>query len=187
MLVRDRIKGLRRVRAELLRPNPRNWRTHGEHQCNVLRGVLAEIGYANALLARELADGTLELIDGHLRAETTPDAEVPVLVLDVSESEAAALLAMLDPLASLAGTNRDVLAGLIEQIETESRPVRQFVDELLADVPKPPDLGRGQSCKADIKIPELFQVVVECADETQQRTLFERLQAEGYTCRLLML
>ena len=32
-----------------------------------VRGVLAEIGYADALLARELPDGSLQLIDGHLR------------------------------------------------------------------------------------------------------------------------
>ncbi len=73
MQIRDRIKELRRVKAESLRPNPRNWRTHPPEQQDALRGVLAEIGYANALLARELADGTLMLIDGHLRAETTPD------------------------------------------------------------------------------------------------------------------
>jgi hypothetical protein len=28
------------------------------------------------------------LVDGHLRAETTPDAVVPVLILDVSNAEA---------------------------------------------------------------------------------------------------
>jgi hypothetical protein len=50
-----------------------------------LRGVLAEIGFAGAALARELPDGTLELIDGHLRVEMVPDSEIPVLVLDVTE------------------------------------------------------------------------------------------------------
>ncbi len=62
-------------------------------------GVLAEMGYADALLARELPDGSLELIDGHLRAETTPDMEVPVLILDLDDAEAAKLLALHDPLA----------------------------------------------------------------------------------------
>lgn len=52
-----------------------------------------------ALLAREGPDGGLLLIDGHLRAEVTPDTEVPVLVLDVDEAEAGRLLATLDPLA----------------------------------------------------------------------------------------
>jgi len=74
MQIRDRIKELRRVRAKDLLPNPRNWRVHPKVQAAALRGLLAEVGYAGALLARELPDGKLQLIDGHLRAETTPSA-----------------------------------------------------------------------------------------------------------------
>jgi hypothetical protein len=33
------------------------------------------------------------LVDGHLRAETITDAEIPVLVLDVNEAEADKILA----------------------------------------------------------------------------------------------
>jgi hypothetical protein len=39
----------------------------------------------------------------------------------------------------------------------------------------------------NVAIPETFQVVVECRDETEQQTVYERLTAEGYTCKLLML
>ncbi|MGQ0614693.1 MAG: hypothetical protein ACT4PV_13235 [Planctomycetaceae bacterium] len=85
MQVRDRIVEFRRVPARTLRPHPSNWRTHPKAQQEALRGILAEVGYADALLARRLEDGSLQLIDGHLRAETTPDQEVPVLVLDVTE------------------------------------------------------------------------------------------------------
>src|SRR3954471_4400870 len=107
--MRDRIQELRRVKASSLRPNPRNWRTHPQPQQDALRGILAEVGYADALLARELEDGSLELIDGHLRAETTPDMEVPVLVLNVTPEEADKLLATLDPLAAMAGANAEAL------------------------------------------------------------------------------
>ena len=100
--IRDRIRELRRVRAADLLPNPKNWRRHPKAQANALRDLLAEIGYADALLAREVADGRLMLIDGHLRAETTPDLDVPVLILDLDEAEAGKLLLTLDPLASLA-------------------------------------------------------------------------------------
>ena len=86
--IRDRIKEFRRVQAKDLVPNPKNWRRHPKVQVEALRGLLTEIGYADALLVRELADGRSMLIDGHLRAATTPDALVPVLVLDVTEAEA---------------------------------------------------------------------------------------------------
>src|SRR5579872_2634795 len=105
MKIRDRIKELRRVPAKDLRPNTKNWRTHPKAQREALQGILAEVGYAGALIARELPDGSLELIDGHLRAETTPDQLVPVLVLDVTKEEADKLLASLDPLAAMAETN----------------------------------------------------------------------------------
>src|SRR5271169_4925418 len=85
--IRDRIKEFRRVQATELVRNPKNWRTHPKAQQAALRALLSEIGYADALLVRPLPDGRLMLIDGHLRAETTPDMQVPVLVLDVSEDE----------------------------------------------------------------------------------------------------
>src|SRR5207247_6526656 len=120
MQIRDRIKELRRVRAAELRPNPRNWRLHPPGQQDALRGVLAEVGYADALLARELPDGSLMLIDGHLRAETTPDAIVPVLLLDVDESEADKILLTHDPLASMARVSETQLGLLLADVQTEN-------------------------------------------------------------------
>ncbi len=186
MNVRDRIKELRRVPAGQLRPNAKNWRKHPQAQQDALRGVLAEIGYADALLARELPDGSLELIDGHLRAETTPDMEVPVLVVDLDEKEAAKLLAVLDPLAGLAEPDADALAALLAEVETDSEAVRAVLDDILAQAESiveeepPPE-------RPEVHVPEAFQVVVECRDEAQQKEVFERLTAEGLSCRLLML
>src|SRR5262249_61023984 len=102
VLTRDRLPELRRVPASQLRPNTKNWRSHPPAQRDALQGLLAELGYCDAVLARELPDGTLELIDGLLRCATTPDTAVPVLVLDVTEQEADKLLLTLDPLAGLA-------------------------------------------------------------------------------------
>jgi hypothetical protein len=130
MHVRDRIRELRRVPAQDLRPNPRNWRVHPDSQRGVLKGLLAEVGYADALLARELADGTLELIDGHLRAETTPDSIVPVLVLDVDEAEANKLIAALDPLARMAETDTAKLESLLNEIDTGSEALQEMLSQL---------------------------------------------------------
>lgn len=190
MRIRDRIKELRRVRAGDLRPNPRNWRTHPKRQQEALRGVLAEIGYADALLARELEDGSLELIDGHLRAETTPEVLVPVLVLDVSAEEAAKLLAVLDPLANLAGKNEDALHDLLAEVETVHPGLQALLDELAEADPATSDDGEaegGSGGGCEPPLPDVFQIVVQCRDEDQQRELFERLTAEGWSCRLVNL
>src|SRR6516162_10086932 len=111
------------MRAGDLNPHPRNWRVHPESQRNALRGLLAEIGYADTLLTRELPDGSLQLIDGHLRAETTPDVLVPVLVTDLSEAEAEKVLLTLDPLAGLATANKENLEGLLASLKFESADV----------------------------------------------------------------
>jgi hypothetical protein len=130
MQIRDRIKELRRVRASELWPNPRNWRLHPPAQQDALRGVLAEVGYADALLARELADGTLMLIDGHLRAKTTPDAIVPVLLLDVDETEADKILLTHDPLAALAVASPEPLRALLAEVRTDNEAVREMLQSL---------------------------------------------------------
>jgi hypothetical protein len=96
--IRDRVIGLVRVKAKDLVPNPANWRRHPERQRAALRGLLRQIGYADALLARRDGD-RLVLVDGHLRQGLDPEQVVPVLVLDLDEREAEILLATLDPLA----------------------------------------------------------------------------------------
>jgi DNA modification methylase len=129
-LVRNRVLRLASVRASELVPHPRNWRAHPEKQAAALRGILAEIGYADALLARELPDGRLQLVDGHLRAETTPDIEVPVLVLDLTEAEAEKLLLSLDPLAAMAEANAEALEALLRDVATTDDALRGMYDDL---------------------------------------------------------
>lgn len=129
MLIRDRIKELRRVPSSELIPNPRNWRTHPETQKDVLRGVLAEIGYADALLAYETPEG-LQLIDGHARTEISAGGILPVLVLDVTQDEADKLLASLDPLAAMAGADGGKLGELLADMSSQSAAVEQFFQSL---------------------------------------------------------
>ena len=136
MQIRDRIKELRRVPASELIPNPKNWRTHPIAQQDALRGVLAEVGYADALIARETPEG-LMLVDGHLRAETTPASAVPVLVLDINEAEADLMLATLDPLAAMARADTDTLLTLLESIEVENPAITAILEALAAGETEP--------------------------------------------------
>jgi ParB-like chromosome segregation protein Spo0J len=183
MLIRDRILELRRVRAADLVPHPQNWRMHPKRQQEALRGILAEVGFADALVARELPDGRLQLIDGHLRAETAPEQSVPVLVLDVDEAEAAKLLASLDPLSALAMTD----AGRLEELLAEFNTEHPALTKMLADLAE----SAGADCEKPIRpepeIPETWQVVAHCEDEAEQRALYERLAGEGYRCRVLVM
>ncbi|MGL6196102.1 MAG: ParB N-terminal domain-containing protein, partial [Thermoguttaceae bacterium] len=130
MKIRDRIKEFKRVPAKELIPNPKNWRCHPNKQREVLAGVLDDIGYADAVLVRELQDGKLQIIDGHLRAETTPNQDIPVLILDLNEEEADKLLAVFDPLASLAETNATLLNELVQAYQTDNEAIKEFLQEI---------------------------------------------------------
>jgi hypothetical protein len=73
------------------------------------------------------------LIDGHLRAETAPDAIVPVLILDVSEAEADVLLLTLDPLAAMAETDRGNLEALLASVPVSDPGVSALLARLAED------------------------------------------------------
>jgi hypothetical protein len=131
--IKDRVRELRRVAARELVPHPKNWRRHPQIQIDALQALLVEVGYADALLARELPDGRLMLIDGHLRAETTPDAEVPVLVLDLTAEEAEKVLLTLDPLAALAESDSDRIKALLQTARTDSPAIEDLLGRTAGD------------------------------------------------------
>lgn len=128
-MIKDRIKAFRRVPVSELKPNPKNWRTHPPEQADAMRGILAEVGFADAALARETPDG-LQLIDGHLRADIAPDAEMPVLVLDVTEEEADRILATHDPIAAMAGSDANALAELLDGMKFDNDATQSMLDDL---------------------------------------------------------
>lgn len=187
MQIRDRIKELRRVPASQLQPNPLNWRTHPKAQQDALRGILAEVGYADALLARETPEGGLMLIDGHLRAETTPEQMVPVLILDVDEAEAAKLLAVVDPLAAMAETDGAKLDALLREVDTGSAALQSMIDELAQDAAiataNDQDAGEGAGAPLD----QRFAVVVYCDDEAGQLAFLEECEAKGIECKAIVM
>jgi len=131
--VKDRIVELRRVRASELVPHGMNWRRHSAAQSAALKGLLAEIGYANALIARELPDGRLQLLDGHLRRQTTPNMDVPVLVLDVSQEEGDKILLTLDPLAAMAEADKISVNALLATVRTDSQAVASLLERIAGD------------------------------------------------------
>ena len=199
MNIRDRIIELLRVPASSVRPCPMNWRTHGDEQRNALRGVLAEVGFAGAILARKLANGDLEAIDGHLRLEEAGAAEVPVLVTDLTESEARLLLATYDPISRMAGTSADRLDALLREVETDSVDVVGLIEAIAAEagvdwanVPQEPSGDRaaasGSAAKGDTEeaaevIPEQFNILIRCKDEAEQVKLLEKFKRQKLDCK----
>jgi hypothetical protein len=181
--IRNRIKAHRRVRAGDLVPHEWNYRLHPEGQKDALLALYQEVGFARSLLAYEMPDGRLKLIDGHLRREIDPDMEVEVEVLDVGEEEARELLLSIDPLVAL-GQMQEQLYDRLRQTTPAVQPKLQAMWQAAAQ--------RGAEAAERLRkpiaqvIPEQYMVLVMCADEKQQLGLLERFQAEGLPCKALL-
>jgi hypothetical protein len=186
--VRNRIKAHVRVRAGDLVPHELNPRVHPEAQRQALAALYEEIGFARSLLAYELPDGRLKLIDGHLRRDLEPDMEVDVEILDVTDAEARALLLSIDPLAQLAEHDQAVLARLRGLAQTGNAALANLWDAVGragAAVQEKLSAARTRQPRPETP-PEQFLILVECPDETTQAALLARFQQEGLKCKALL-
>lgn len=110
--------------------NPRNWRTHPGSQADALRGVLADVGWVQNVVASATSGF---LIDGHLRVMEALKAgqpTIPVTWVDLSPEEESLILATLDPLSAMAGTDAAQLDALLRDVSTDSPAVQAMLDAL---------------------------------------------------------
>lgn len=184
MSVRNRIKELRFVLGADLKKHPKNWRKHGSDQRSALEGIFSEVGIANALVARELEDGTLELIDGHLRADILDHQEIPVVVLDVNEDEANKLLLTIDPIGAMAKTDKDTLVSLLRDVQFSHDGLQGLLDSFAKKVGV---LEHEEGQASEVEIGTSYQVIVDCPSEEQQREVYQLATERGLQCHVLTL
>jgi hypothetical protein len=134
MKFRDRIIDFRRVKASELKPNPENPWQHPEDQRVAMEAALRELGFVDAVMTRQLKDGSLQICDGHLRSELGEDQEVPVLVTDLTEEEARKVLLTFDELKDLADLDPESYAALLKEVEFEDKELKKFVEEVASEL-----------------------------------------------------
>jgi DNA modification methylase len=96
--------------------NERNWRTHPKAQHEALAGALGKVGIVQNVVVNERSG---RMIDGHLRVEmaiSSGQPRVPITYVDLSDDEEKLILATIDPLTGLAGTDRKLLDSLITDL-----------------------------------------------------------------------
>jgi hypothetical protein len=182
MTIRNRIIGHRRVRAGDLIPHELNWRRHPPGQQAALWALYDEVGFARSVLAYELPDGRLQLIDGHLRRELDPEMIIDVEVLDVTPDEARKLLLSMDSLAGLAEADESAVTALRKSVATDS----PALDDLWRSLDR---AGRDTQAALDRagQLPAAqFLILIECRDEPHQLELLARFQGEGVSCKPLI-
>ena len=133
MAWRNRIIGDGYEAPDQLLANPLNWRVHPLHQQEKLEGVLSEIGWIQRVIVNR---ATGHVIDGHARvglAISRGEPLVPVLYVDLTLEEERLVLATLDPIGALAGTDRQVLDALLAEVSSQGGAVQRLLDDLARD------------------------------------------------------
>lgn len=153
----SRIVGYGEEDPEQLCAHPHNWRAHTAAQRRALETLLDAVGWVQAVIVNRR---TGYLIDGHLRvleAIQKRQPSIPVVYVDLDETEERLVLASLDPIGALAQQNDAQLSELLDIVSAENDSVVDFLqmlhgeDCLLSqgDIPVEPvtladDKGEGQ-------------------------------------------
>jgi hypothetical protein len=96
--------------------NDKNWRTHPQAQQDALEGALRKVGIVQNVVVNERSG---KMIDGHLRVQmaiSSGQPTVPITFVSLSDEEEALILATIDPVTGLAGTDQKLLDSLITDI-----------------------------------------------------------------------
>src|SRR6202049_3215228 len=113
---RNRIVGYGEEAPDQLLANEKNWRIHPKSQQDALKGALSKVGIVQNVIVNRRSG---KMIDGHLRAQmaiSEGQPLVPITYVDLSDEEEALILATIDPVTGLAGTDQELLDSLITDI-----------------------------------------------------------------------
>lgn len=156
-----------------LTANPKNWRSHGKAQRAALSGLLGEVGVVQGVVFNKR---TGLLVDGHLRVELAVkngEDTVPVTVVDLSEEEEALVLATLDPIGAMAGTEAGAFLDLVDLVSTENDALKKLIDkQAIEPGVQPPAVTGG---KGDVRT---FIFTVSPDDGEAVDKAFAKLRAE---------
>ena len=182
--IRDRIIEFKRMLGRDLMDNEGNWRLHPRFQRDALRGVLGSVGIADVLKVYwSERQGGWTLVDGHLRTDEYPDVEWPVVVLDITDEEADLLLATFDPLAALAGMDKDKTLELTEQTVTDDLAVRELLQQLQAAARKMEDEGPPEMALQPFEHYDYIVLMFKTTFDFEHALDLFGIQKEGFTVR----
>jgi DNA modification methylase len=121
-----------------LHPHPRNARHHGADSLSAIEKSIEKFGFVNPILA--LPDGTIIAGEGRWRAATAAGlSQVPVVVLDMSEQEALALLVVDNATTDLSTWAADLLGQIALDLKDTDVDLRGLADiDFDADKTEPP-------------------------------------------------
>ncbi len=131
---RNRIVEYGEITASELEANPRNPRVHGDQQKAAMTSVLDDVGWVAPVIVNRT---TGLVVDGHMRVGLAQDGPIPVAWVELSEAEENEMLALMDPIGSMAEINSDLLNELVDQ-GTLSDSLSAVIADLLPEADDEP-------------------------------------------------
>lgn len=176
------------VSIAALLPDPANVRTHDPRNIDALAASLRRFGQQKPIVVDQnnivrAGNGTLEA------ARRLGWTELAVVRTALSAADAVAFAIADNRTAELAAWDVDALTAQMGALDEELRLAAGFTDaELSALVAGNQEGADGESDAADLAekaVDESYQVVVTCRDEPDQRAVFDRMEREGRSCKIL--
>jgi ParB-like chromosome segregation protein Spo0J len=167
------------VPIDSVSPDPANARKHPDRNLEAIKGSLRRFGQQKPIVVD--SKGVVRAGNGTLAgAKALGWTEIAIVRSDLPLSELTAYAIADNRTAELAEWDEDILAGVLSDpdlgdVGFDESEIAKLGND---DEPATPEA---------VSIGELFQVVVECNNEDDQRMLFDRLTAEGRKCRVLTL
>lgn len=170
---------IEKVGIDTLVIDPKNARKHGVKNLLAIKSSIEKFGAVEPLVVRR---ANRQIIGGNGRYEVLKDlghTEVEVVFLDISYKKAEALGVILNQTSTLAEWNMDILLEKLDDIKIDFNLKDFGFDESLLDKEPP------KKEEAGIDYKNIYEVVIECASETEQETTYNDLTQRGYKCRVL--
>lgn len=113
---RNRIVDYGEMTAAEIAANPRNPKIHGDAQRKAVSALLDDVGWVAPLVINR-SSGLL--LDGHMRLEqAAARGPIPVVFVELSDDEEAEVLALMDPIGTMAAHDQGALDVLIAGMDT---------------------------------------------------------------------
>lgn len=163
-------------------PYVNNSRTHSDEQINQVASSIKEFGFTNPILI----DDDNGVIAGHGRLLASKKLnldEVPCIILNgLTEAQKKAYIIADNQIALNSGWDFDTLKLELESIDElgldmtitgfDLDDLAKMFDELEEVVP------------VEQQYSQSFSIIIDCEDEDQQEKIFNKLDTEGYKCRV---
>ena len=173
---------IKRIDVEKLIPYARNSRTHSPDQVAQIAASIKEFGFLNPVII----DGDMGIIAGHGRvmaARKLGITELPCIdAAHLTETQKRAYIIADNKLAMNAGWDDEMLRVELQDLVDVGFDIELtgFSLDELEDLATDEEIAEPK----EQSYAEIFNVIIECQDEAEQESVYNKLQQEGYSCQV---